>query len=175
MYHFTDGGLSNVWLKNGFAEHKTPYGDGVSFHDLDGLVIAICLALCKKPGKLTGAEFRYIRNALLMSQKSLGQLFGYTEQAVAKWEKFGKVPKVVDAALRLVFVARHDGTQQVNAAVDMLNIIDRMASSRIIVSESKSKWISNIEELNTVATQEVAHTLKCTAKNAEQTKAREAV
>ena len=145
MYHFTDGGLRNVWLSNGYVEHKTPYGNGVSFHDLDGLVVAICRALCKKPGKLTGAEFRYIRAALLLSQKSLGQLFGYTEQAVAKWEKLGKVPKVVDAALRLIFIERHDGNKKVIAAVDVLNAIDRIANTKIIITEARSKWTSVIE------------------------------
>jgi len=145
MYHFTDGGLRNVWLSNGYIEHKTPYGNGVSFHDLDGLVVAICRALCKKPGKLTGAEFRYIRAALLLSQKSLGKLFGYTEQAVAKWEKYGKVPKVVYAALRMIFIERHDGNKKVTAAVDMLNAIDRITNTKIIVTEEKSKWTSVIE------------------------------
>jgi DNA-binding transcriptional regulator YiaG len=145
MYQFTDGGRRNVWLSNGYAEHKTPYGNGVSFHDLDGLVVAICRALCKKPGKLSGAEFRYIRAALLLSQKALGKLFGYTEQAVAKWEKYGKVPKVVDAAIRLIFMERHDGNKKVIAAVDMLNAIDRFINAKIIITEEKSKWTAIIE------------------------------
>lgn len=145
MYHFTDGGLRNVWLSNGYIEHKTPYGQGVSFSDLDGLVVAICRALCSKPGKLTGAEFRYIRTALLLSQKSLGKLFGYTEQAVAKWEKHGKVPKVVDAALRLIFIERHGGNKRVAATVDLLNAIDLISNAKIIVTEADSQWTSTIE------------------------------
>ncbi|MBA5689404.1 hypothetical protein [Rugamonas apoptosis] len=145
MYHYTDGGLRNVWLKNGYTEHNTPYGQGVSFHNLDGLAAAICRALCDKPGKLTGTEFRFIRTTLLLSQKSLGKLFGYTEQAVAKWEKYGKVPKLVDAALRLVFIERHDGTSKSATAVGLLTAIDRIAKARIIVTESNSKWTSTIE------------------------------
>jgi DNA-binding transcriptional regulator YiaG len=145
MYHFTDGGLRNIWLSNGYVEHKTPYGKGVSFHDLDGLVVAICSALCEKPGKLTGAEFRYIRLALLLSQKSLGKLLGYTEQAVAKWEKFGKVPKLADAALRLIFIERYQGRGKAAAVVEMFNAIDRVTSARIIITEAKSKWTSVVE------------------------------
>jgi len=145
VYHFTDGGLRNVWLTNGYTEHQTVYGSGVSFHDLDGLVKTICAALCKKPGKLTGAEFRYIRTALLLSQKSIGKLFGYTEQAVAKWEKLGKVPKVVDAALRLVCIAQFDGNKKVSTAVNMLNVIDRISNARIIVNVTHSKWTAKIE------------------------------
>src|SRR4051794_35073003 len=99
MYHFTDGGLKNVWLTNGYIVHDTAYGEAVSFQDLDGLTKAICQALIKKPSKLTGTEFRYIRSNMLMSQKSLGKLMGYTEQAIAKWEKHGKVPKSADALI----------------------------------------------------------------------------
>jgi len=74
MYHYTDGGLRNVWLVNGYEIKSTPYGQGVVFHDLDGLTRCICLALTHKPSKLTGAEFRYIRSAgMLLSQPALGR------------------------------------------------------------------------------------------------------
>jgi putative transcriptional regulator len=145
MYHYTDGGLRNVWLKNGYVERDTPYGKAVSFHDLDGLTKAICMALSSKPGKLTGAEFRYIRSGLLLSQKSLGQLLGCTEQAVAKWEKTGKVPKTADYIVRVIYKQAHDGNEGVGATVEMLNTIDRISHSRIIVSESRHKWISKVE------------------------------
>ena len=54
MYHYTDGGLRNVWLANGYAIKKTPFGEGVAFHNLDGLtwlqmasnVTASCIKLC---------------------------------------------------------------------------------------------------------------------------------
>ncbi|WP_313165456.1 hypothetical protein [Massilia oculi] len=145
MYRFTDGGLRNVWLKNGYVERTSPYGKTVSFNDIDGLVLAICNALVKKQGRLTGAEFRYIRAALLLSQKSLGQAVGYTEQAVAKWEKTGKVPKAIDLMLRMLFVRKHSGAKNVSALLDMLNSLDRMSHARIVVSESRSKWKSEIE------------------------------
>jgi putative transcriptional regulator len=147
MYHYTDAGLRNVWLTNGYVERTTPYGKAVSFHDLDGLINAICRALINKPGKLTGAEFRYIRTAMLLSQKSFGQMVGYTEQAVAKWEKTGKVPKAIDAVLRMVYANRLDGDRNVCSMVDMLNALDRAGQSKIIVSETDSHWQSRIQEV----------------------------
>ncbi|MYM89694.1 hypothetical protein GTP91_21255 [Rugamonas sp. FT82W] len=146
MYHYTDGGLRNVWLKNGYVEKDTPYGKAVSFYDLEGLTKAICLALSSKPGKLTGAEFRYLRCGLLLSQKSLGKLLGCTEQAIAKWEKTGKVPKTSDLVIRMLYKKAHDGNERIGAAVEMLNIIDRVSHSRIIVSEARQKWTSTVEE-----------------------------
>ena len=74
MYKFSDGGLRNVWLANGFTVKKTPYGDAVAIEDVPGLANAICAALTKKPGRLTGAEFRYLRLHLRLSQKALGQI-----------------------------------------------------------------------------------------------------
>ncbi len=146
MYHFTDGGLRNVWLKNGFVEKETPYGQAVSYHDLDGLIRAICHALAHKPGKLTGAEFRYLRSALLLSQKSLGKMLGCTEQAVAKWEKRGRIPKAQEFLIRLLYIQKHNGDEKVAAAVETLNAIDRVSNSRIIVSENDHKWTSEIAE-----------------------------
>jgi putative transcriptional regulator len=145
MYHYTDGGLRNVWLKNGYVEKDTPYGKAVSFYDLDGLTRAICMALSSKPGKLTGAEFRYIRSGLLLSQKSLGKLLGCTEQAIAKWEKTGKVPKTADLVIRIIYKQAQDGKEGVDAAVEMLNTLDRISNSRIIVSEARRKWTSKVE------------------------------
>ena len=44
MYHYNDGGLRNVWLANGYEIKKTPYGEGVTLHNLDGLTRSICMA-----------------------------------------------------------------------------------------------------------------------------------
>jgi putative transcriptional regulator len=147
MYHFTDGGLRNVWLENGYIVRETPYGKGVSFHDLEGLTKAICMALVKKPGKLTGAEFRYIRANMLLSQKSLGQMMGYTEQAVAKWEKSGKIPKAVEYFLRSLYIARNDGSKKICSVIETMNLIERMANTKIIIKESRNKWTSTFELL----------------------------
>lgn len=145
MYHFTDGGLRNVWLTNGYTEHSTPYGKGISFQDLDGLTKAICLALVRKPGKLTGSEFRYIRNNMLLSQKALAELMGYGEQSVAKWEKSGKIPKAVEYFLRSLYVARNNGSKRVCSMIETINLIERIANTRIIVSEKGKKWVSKTE------------------------------
>lgn len=145
MYHYTDGGLRNVWLKNGYEVKDTPYGKGVSFRDLDGLVKVICLAIVNKQSKITGAEFRYVRSSMLLSQKTLGQMLGYTEQAIAKWEKTGKIPKTVEFYFRSIYIARHNGNQKISTMIDTANIIDRIANTKIIVSEKGNKWSSKIE------------------------------
>lgn len=42
MYHYTESGLLNVWLVNGYQEHETPYGRGLSIEEADELHRAIC-------------------------------------------------------------------------------------------------------------------------------------
>jgi len=147
MYHYTDGGLTNVWLQNGYIEHKTPYGKAVSFHDLDGLVQAICHALVNKPTKLTGKEYRFIRQNLLMSQASIGKMLGCTEQTVSLWERHGKVPLWADKFLRMTYMAHADGNETVRDVIDRLNFVDRVVNQKIVIEETQHGWESRTEEL----------------------------
>ncbi len=146
MYHYTDGGLRNVWLANGYTIHDTPYGKGVSFHDLGGLTRAICLALIEKPRKLSGVEFRYIRQNMLLSQASLAKMLGCTEQSVSLWERHGKVPGWADKFLRIIYTAHVQGDTTVREAVERLNIVERLINQRIVLQETESGWQSRAEE-----------------------------
>ena len=92
---------------------ETRYGEALTIQDLPGLTRAICKALIRKNSKLTGAEFRYLRQAMLMSQESLGRTLGRKDQAIAGWEKNSKVPKFADQLLRVVYAAHVDANEQV--------------------------------------------------------------
>ena len=145
MYHFTDAGLKNVWLVNGFKEKDTPYGKGVAIQDVAGLTKAICRALTKNPQRLTGVEFRYLRLHLEMSQKSLAKYFGNSEQSIAIWEKTGRVPKWADHLIRVVWIAKDDGNTAIKHVVDRINDVDRLLNQRIVLHDTKSGWKSKIE------------------------------
>ena len=140
QYHFTDGGLRNVWLHNGFALTKTPYGNAVSIEDMDGLVLLICRQLVHKPGKLTGAEFRYLRQHLSLSQKSLAKSFGNSEQSIAIWEKTSKLPLWADKHIRLLWTAAHDRRTTVHTLVERLNVVERLVSQRIVLKDTPRGW-----------------------------------
>lgn len=106
MLRYKDGGLKNVWLKNGFEIRKTPYGEGVAIHDIDGLTNAICLALTNKSSALTGVEFRYIRSAgILLSVSELAAMMGVNTQTVTRWERHGRLPEWADRLIRALFIA----------------------------------------------------------------------
>ena len=151
MYHYTDGGLRNVWLANGYEIKQTPYGEGVSFHNLDGLTTSICIALTKKAGVLTGIEFRYIRSAgMLLSQPALGKLIGIDGQSVARWEKTGKVPKWADKLFRLLYLAQAQGNEPISAAVDRVKTVERLIKQRIVVKESRGQWKPSLQDEDSV-------------------------
>ena len=152
MYHYTDGGLRNVWLANGYEIKKTPFGEGVAFHNLDGLTESICIALTKKAGVLTGSEFRYIRSAgMLLSQPALGKLMGIDGQSVARWEKTGKVPKWADKLVRLMYLAQAQGNEPISSAVERVKTVERLVKQRIVVKESRGQWKPSLQDEDAVA------------------------
>ena len=147
MYHYTDGGLRNVWLANGYEIKQTPYGEGVSFHNLDGLTKSICMALTNKASLLTGAEFRYIRSAgMLLSQPALGKLMGIDGQSVARWEKTSKVPRWADKLVRLLYTAQAEGNEPIANAVERIKIVERLVKQKIVIKESRGQWLPSLQD-----------------------------
>ncbi len=140
MLHYEDSGLPNVWLANGFEKVDTPYGEAVVIRDVPGLTRAICMALIRKQARLSGVEFRYIRQAMLLSQSSLGKSLGRTDQAVAGWEKTGKIPKYADIMLRVLYAAYVDGNEKVRNIVHTLNEVDRTIN--FVMTDSPGGWVA---------------------------------
>lgn len=146
MYHYTDGGLRNVWLTNGYEIRKTPYGEGVAFKDANGLTRAIGLTLIDKAGVLTGVEFRYIRSAcMLLSQPALAKLMGADGQSVARWEKTGRVPKWADKLIRLLYLSQAQGNEPINRSIERVKTVERLVHQRIVVEEKRGRWTPSLE------------------------------
>lgn len=149
MLKFDDGGLRNVWLANGYDVQNTPYGKSVVYHDLEGLTQAVCRAITRKAGRLTGVEFRYLRLHLQLSQASLGRLLGVSDQSVASWEKRGRIPLLADKHLRLLWNERHDGNEPIVRAMQRLSDIERLVNQRIVARESARRgWRAEAESLS---------------------------
>jgi|GEM_PF-719547 len=154
MYHYTDGGLRNVWLANGYETRQTPYGQAVAIHDQEGLSRAICQALIKQPKPLTRAEFRYLRaSGLMLSQAALAAMLGVDAQTVARWEKSARIPKMADAMMRLMYLEHASGNVRLGSAFEMLRAIERASSStgsrlaapRVVVEAVGEHWQPRVE------------------------------
>lgn len=154
MYHYTDGGLRNVWLANGYTIRETPYGKAVVIQDLDGLTQAICNALVRKAKALTPTEFRYLRTSgLQLSQAALGAALGVDAQTVARWEKGAqkgaRIPRMADKMLRLTYLEHADGNERLKSAFETLRAVERAMQGpqpTCVIAEAKNKhWDTRLE------------------------------
>ena len=103
-YHYRQCGLDYVYLVNGFDRATTQYGEAVRIHDIDALHQAIGMYLIEQKKPLTGAEVRFIRHELDLSQRGLGDLLDKSGQTVARWEKGEvQVDGTAERLLRLLY------------------------------------------------------------------------
>lgn len=145
MYHYTDSGLTNVWLANGYRTVKSPYGKATAIADVEGLHRSIGRKLALERSHLSGHEFRFLRKELGLSQVALSALLGNTEQAVAKWEKGASLPAWADRLLRQVYLEQAGGGQRLTDLLQRLAHVDehRAASQKLVFADKPRKgWIA---------------------------------
>lgn len=140
MYHYTECGLPNVWLVNGFTPRPTPYGEGMEIENVEGLHRAIGTRLVHQKPYLTGCEFRFLRKELDLSQSALAGYFGNDAQSVALWEKRGRVPKWADRFLRAIYREHMEGNAHIREIVARLNDLDRQEHERQLFEETPEGW-----------------------------------
>ena len=138
-YRYTESGLTNVWLANGYTIRKTKYGEGVSVQNVDGLHRALARALSNKP-RLTGTEVRFLRKEMGLSQRGLGELLGVSDQAVAPWERKVRLPKTADRLLRLIYVEHDKGNAPIRTTIQRINDMDAQDLDQIIAEAAKGGW-----------------------------------
>jgi len=103
-HHYTQCGLGNVYLRNGFEVVSTKYGEAIRIHDIDGLHGAIGMYLIREKKQLDGREIRFLRHEMALSQNTLGNLLDKSAQSVARWEKGQtKMDGPADRLLRLLY------------------------------------------------------------------------
>lgn len=145
MYHYTECGLDNVWLCNGYVEKKTAYGKAVSISDANELHKLLAEQLLKKPARLTGKEFRFLRVQLGLSQSAVAKAQGVTEQNVSLWERHGKVPKANDQLMRVMYMLHEAKDQFLREAFNRIMTVERLVHQRILGETSSKGWSTTVE------------------------------
>ncbi len=144
IYHYTESGLDNVYLANGYEFVEAPGGRTVKITDIDGLHEAIGRTLITDKKNLSGREIKFLRHEMLMSQAVLAKLLEVGEQTIHRWEK-GKseVPKPAEALIRLLY-REHIKDKSVSGIrrnlqriADLENALDR---NRISLRQSNKGW-----------------------------------
>ena len=112
------------------------------YRTFEGLHRALATHVVKYKPRLNGAEFRFLRKELDLSQAGVGTLFGYEAQTVALWEKTGRVPKLADRAIRAFYREVTEGNASFKDIVERLNNLDRQdhEKSKIILRETDKGW-----------------------------------
>jgi len=144
MIHYKESGLRNIWLANGYTVEDSPYGETLAIHDLQGLHRAIGHSLVTKPRKLTGAELRFIRNEMELSQAKLASLLGNDAQSIALWEKRGTVPRWADRFIRALYREHADGNVRIREIVENLadQDIDDTAPEKMLFEDTAQGWMA---------------------------------
>jgi DNA-binding transcriptional regulator YiaG len=153
-YQYTESGLDNIWLGNGFDYVDGPGGRHVIIKNIDGLHEAIGKMLVGSKKNLSGKEFRFLRHEMLMSQASLGKLLGVSEQAIHRWEKgkTGQVPKPAEALIRFLYSEYIKDTKSTGirrTLEHVANLDDAIGGQKIVMHKSSSNnvWRPQLQDV----------------------------
>lgn len=144
-YHYTESGLDNVVLMNGFTIEEHPeYGELVSIGNVSGLHDVIGEQIVNLPRALNGAEFRYLRLELDLSQRSLATILGTNEQSIAKWEKSREkavANKAAERLLRIMYIEHCNTDSKIGILIKKLAELDsHMSDIEMRLEMHGSDW-----------------------------------
>lgn len=101
-WHYTQCGLDNVYLLDGYTIKHGRRGNTVHITDQKGLHTAIGESLIRQRSGLNGKELRFLRNEMGLSQPCLARLLGESEQSVARREKRATGTKKIGNQERMI-------------------------------------------------------------------------
>src|SRR6185369_6952525 len=107
--------------------------------DLGGLHRAIGRSIAQR-AKLTGAELRFLRKEMDLSQRELGDIVGGTEQSVSLWERRGKVPVSTSRLVNMIYLGYLDGNVQVSKFIEKLVANDEADHQDLRFKAQGGRW-----------------------------------
>jgi len=125
MYQYVESGLPNIWLANGYEKKETPYGNAVSFYNIEGLHKTIGTLIISKSGSLSHDEIKFLRKELGWSQAHLGQMLGVASITVRKWESDDQ--RINSTADRLLKILYKESIDPDSLAKDLIALIDELS------------------------------------------------
>ena len=140
MYHYTESGLDNVYLVDGFEYVNG--GKEVIIQDLDGLHRAIGCALAEQRRRLTGDEFRFLRSEMLLSQAALAKGLGVKELTVGRWERGeSEIPVSTEVVVRKLFLEELGQRGELKKVLERIaDLEDEIDSQTIRMKEKNGRW-----------------------------------
>jgi len=141
LYHYTESGLDNIYLVNGFSHSETVYGKGIEIERMDKLHVAIGVDICNSATPLTPREFRFLRVEMGLSQKNLGEFMGVDAQTIARWEKGQSSSTIADRFIRALYLEHVKENSSLKELCDELSQIDNKESKdKSFELDSSTGW-----------------------------------
>ncbi len=131
-HHYTESGLDDVYLANGFTIIENPRGPAIQIEDLEGLHRTIGLFLVNERKALNGKEVRFLRHELALTQHALGAILGVDSQTLARWEKgdTDRVTPTADRLLRLIYLEKIVGNPAICEPLQRIAELDEILGKR---------------------------------------------
>lgn len=148
MYHYVECGLDNVFLTSGYdVEDTRGYGETLSIEDMVGLHRAIGDNIVRQNRTMNGAQFRFLRLELDMSQRALADSLSTNEQSIAKWEKAAEKPvsnRSAERLLRIVY-ANKQKDQKLDRLIEVITESDQsLDAEQIQLRREADGWHTDI-------------------------------
>ena len=147
VLHYTDCGLDNIYLSNGFDVEQVDGEEFVTVHNLDGLHEAIGLHIVLEKKAPNGSEIRFLRTEMGLSQHELGAKLGVSDQSVARWEKgHTDIPGTAVFSFKVLYVFSLISADQRDAVLaEYIHALDDLARSdevgdKIRLVYTNEKW-----------------------------------
>lgn len=141
-YKYILSGLDNVYLLNGYTITHTDYGDAVSITDVDGLHKMIAEVLINKSQRLIPAEFRFLRKEMKLTQGMLANMFGVSDQTVARIEKGETTSDVPYEALFRAYANEIicKKRAEITAIINEMNVRNDAQNHEMMLMVADTKW-----------------------------------
>lgn len=141
MISYPHFAAQNLFLKNGYAQEESEYGELLSYMDEDSLEACIRLIVAVTPKRLNGPKLRFLRRGLDLSQEAFGEFVDRDTQTIARLEKSDNpIPQAIDLAIRSRFLARFKPCMPIGEILSIHDLKVRFPNDRIIFSHDDGKW-----------------------------------
>ncbi len=118
-HHFSESGLSNVWLTNVAFSVCEKCGERVlRLPNPLGLLKCIGECVILTPGPLSGKEIKFLRKSLFLKSSEFANLIGVTRTTVSRWENGETPPDTsIDRLIRLTYANKTNQPESVIASL----------------------------------------------------------
>lgn len=142
MHHYTESGLNNIYLVNGYEITEEDGEMFISYENFDQIQQAIAIAICNQKSWMSAEQLKFIRKEFNLSQSALGLLLYCDRQSIARWEKSETaIPPLVDITLRALYLESINEDSHVRLTIDSLADAEIADLNKEIRIENKDgKW-----------------------------------